>query len=130
MIQKVIHLRENKGPIRLSNKLLLRSQRSISLMNKREITLLNSTRSSTRQKCARTGKCLANANFKPSAHLPMEKMNFTKKFTFQPIIRPNSVYSSILPLSALTVTDASFYTLNTIFTIRMTSNLRKFYKKM
>jgi len=108
-----------------TRKQLLKSLRNISIPKKREKILSGSIKSNTRPKCAETGNSLENANSKINAPLLMEITNLWKKCTCLQTTKPSLVSSSIPHLIAHTAIDASFFTLNLIFTAKnlLTTNL-------
>ena len=107
-----------------------RDLRNTSPTTKKEIISSSNIRWSLRQKCATTGNCLENANFKILALSHMVIMNCRKRSIYLTTTKQNSVLNFTPHLTVLMETDASFCIPNTIYSAKNHLTTPSSYMKM
>lgn len=91
----------------IRNWLLWKSQRSTSIAKKTRSALSNSTKWSSRLRCAKIGSWLVNASSKIHARSHMVLTSWWESSTYLPTIRLRLAYSFTQQATALTVTVAN-----------------------
>jgi len=116
--------------VRSSNLQLARNLRSTLTLSKKETISSSSIKWREKPRCAEIGRYLVSASSKINARSLMANTNWWKRLTYQAISRPRSAFNFIQRLTALTVTDVSFFTHNLIFSTRRISAMNKSLKRM